>query len=118
VGEIAITITAKALTTIDISLAHHPRVALDGLTSTGTQQYPMELSPTPVETITGDPTMRIRAAGIGGAAHISVSVEFTIENRNTRATFVSGYSFGDVHLSPEAPAFSAPLPRTVFVSTG
>jgi hypothetical protein len=111
-------ITAKALTTIDISLAYRTRVPLDGLTSAGTQQYPMELSPTQVETITGDPIVQIHAAGIDAAAHISLSVELTIENRNTGATFVTGHSFGDVHLSPDAPAFTAPMPRTVLVPAG
>jgi hypothetical protein len=118
VGEISIMITAKALTTIDISLARYPRVALEDLSSTRTLRYRMELSPTPVETITGDPVVQIRAVGIDGATRLSVSFELTVENRNTCRTFVAEYSLGSVRLSPEAPVFTAPLPRSVFVPTG
>jgi hypothetical protein len=56
--------------------------------------------------------------GIDGAAHLSVSLELILENRRTRRTFVAEYGLGSVHLSPEAPVFTAPLPRTVLVPTG
>lgn len=115
-GEVSIVIIAKALSTIDILLAQHPQIALKDLAPTSTHPYAMELVPILVKTITGNPMVHIQAAGIGGEVHVSVKLQFTMEDRRTRSTFVAEHTLDDVHLSPQALTFIAALPESAFTA--
>jgi hypothetical protein len=114
-GAVSISITAKALTTIDLLLADCADIALAEVADApGQRRYEMVTTPLRLDTLSDDPAVTIRGSGIPEQTVILVAVQFNVDDRLNGRAFVVNHRFGEVRLGSQTPTASWVLPRAVF----
>jgi hypothetical protein len=113
-AHVSITVTAKALSTIDLLIATCPCIALTDVGHTGLCGYEMATKPIRLDALTGDPTVVIRASGIDEPTALALQVRLEASAPTSETSVALLHDFGDLTLSAEAPVASLQLPLSSF----
>ena len=116
-GSVSIMVTAKTLEEIDLLIAKCcVDIVLANAPGSGQRSYEMVTIPIPLDTLSGDPAVVIRAIGIVERTDLVVAVRFEIEDRFKQRTLVFHHNVGDVCLTAESPVATRRLPLGRFRS--
>jgi len=109
-GSVSISITAKVLAAIDLLLADCAEIVLAGVAGCGPRSYGMATRPIRLDALTGDPTVVVRAIGVGGSGELRVALRLEFGHPDGGDALVLDHEFGDVGVTEQAPVAAMPLP--------
>jgi hypothetical protein len=115
-GCLSVTITARALVTIDLLIADCADIVLAEVGDAGCRTYEMAVRPIRLDTLTGPPKLTFRAIGITTAIDISPVLRLTLDHPDADQALIASHTVGEFSLSNQRPVFTTPLPAALFIS--
>ncbi|WP_313865437.1 hypothetical protein [Mycobacterium sp.] len=109
--QMSITIVAKALITIDLLPAQCSDIDLADCVASGEERrYDMVFTPVHWDTLSSEPTVLIRATGLGEPAEIGLALELEFTNLRTERSVAVDHRFAPVCLTAQMPVARMRLP--------
>ena len=113
-GCLSVTITARALVTIDLLIADGADIVLAEVGDAGDRTYEMAVRPIRLDTLTGPPKLTFRAIGITTAIDISPVLRLTLDHPDAEQPLITSHTVGEFSLSSQTPVFTTQLPAALF----
>jgi hypothetical protein len=114
-GLLSVTITARALMTIDLLIADCADIVLAEAGGAGYRTYELAVRPIRLDTLTGPPVLTFRAIGITTTIDISPVLQLTLDHPDADHAFKTSHTVGELSLSSQTPVFTTPLPAALFI---
>jgi hypothetical protein len=109
-GSVSITVTAKALGRIELLIADCAEIDLAPAAGSEARSYEMATRPVRLDTLTGEPTVVVRAIGIADAAALTLGIRLEASQRVGDIAVVLNHDFGNVDLTAGSPVAVMRLP--------